>query len=193
MEDEFVVDLENGGVLSDGGFTKVFRGVSNLDEIQIGLNGNSTNLNKLGDEEEKKKQKEKKKSMSAAANSKPPRRPPRCPKSSLSLDAADQRLIKEISRIAMLKHARDERMKALKKMKAAKASSSSGNLFAMITTFLFCLLLIFHGMSSCKRLTINIQSPHPSWAARNHIDSFNNPSNTSTTITNATLPVPLEV
>ncbi|XP_047314568.1 uncharacterized protein LOC124918465 isoform X1 [Impatiens glandulifera] len=191
-EQEFLVDLESDGGLSDNEFTKVCGEYSSFDES--GKGGIGIHLKKLGDEEEeeeekmKKKNKEKRKSMSSANYNKPPRRPPRYPKTALSLDAADQRLIKEISRIAMIKHARDERMKALKKMKAAKASSSSstGNLFAMITTLLFCLVLIFQGMSSSKRLTINIQSPHPSWAAENHIVSVNDPSNTSSTTSNAT-------
>lgn len=76
-------------------------------------------------------------------NHKPPKppRPPRGP----SLDAADQKLIREISELAMLKRARVERMKALKKMKAAKASSSNSNLFAMLFTILFCLVILFHG------------------------------------------------
>lgn len=86
--------------------------------------------------------KEKRMSMSA----KKPPRPPR----GLSLDAADQKLIKEISELAMIKRARIERMKALKKMKAAKAvssasASSSGNFIAMMFTILFCVVILFQG------------------------------------------------
>lgn len=72
---------------------------------------------------------------------KPPR-PPRPP----SLDAADHKLIKEISELAMLKRARIERMKALRKARATKStSSSSSNMWAMIVTIAFCLVIILQG------------------------------------------------
>nr|DAD38312.1 TPA_asm: hypothetical protein HUJ06_008953 [Nelumbo nucifera] len=87
---------------------------------------------------EKKVMKEKRKKTSSKKPPKPPR-PPRGP----SLDAADLKLVKEISELAMLKRARVERMKALKRMKAAKASSSNSNLYAMIITILFCLVILF--------------------------------------------------
>ncbi|KAF5737080.1 hypothetical protein HS088_TW14G01236 [Tripterygium wilfordii] len=74
-------------------------------------------------------------------------KPPRPPKGP-SLDAADQKLIREITELAMLKRARIERMKALKKTKATKASSSNGNFLAVVFTILFCLVIIFQGMSS---------------------------------------------
>lgn len=111
-------------------------------------NGNSVKQAKLGGEKtadhaEKKVVKEKRKKMSNKKAPKPPR-PPRGP----SLDAADQKLIKELTELAMLKRSRVERMKALKKMKAAKASSSNGNLIAMVFTVLFCLVIIFQGVSS---------------------------------------------
>ncbi|XP_019180843.1 PREDICTED: uncharacterized protein LOC109175919 [Ipomoea nil] len=96
---------------------------------------------------EKKIEKEKRKSTSAKKPPKPPR-PPR----GYSLDAADQKLIKELHELAMMKRARIERMKALKKMKTAKASSvplaSNGSFFAMFCTVVFFLVLIFQGMSS---------------------------------------------
>lgn len=94
---------------------------------------------------EKKTVKEKRKKTSNKKPPKPPR-PPRGP----SLDAADQKLIREISELAMLKRARIERVKALKKMKATKASSSNSNLFAMVFTILFCLVIVFQGMSSSR-------------------------------------------
>ncbi|KAF5452223.1 hypothetical protein F2P56_027250 [Juglans regia] len=102
---------------------------------------------------EKTPVKEKRKKMSNKKPPKPPR-PPRGP----SLDAADQKLIKEISELAMLKRARIERMKALKKMKAAKSSSSnSSSIFAMVLTILFCLVILFQGMSSGKNSAVNFQ------------------------------------
>ncbi|XP_040991091.1 uncharacterized protein LOC121238307 isoform X2 [Juglans microcarpa x Juglans regia] len=91
-----------------------------------------------------------------SSNKKPPKppRPPRGP----SLDAADQKLIKEISELAMLKKARIERMKALKKMKVAKSSSpNSSSIFAMVLTILFCLVIIFQGMSSSRNSPVNFQ------------------------------------
>ncbi|GFP98497.1 hypothetical protein PHJA_001993600 [Phtheirospermum japonicum] len=86
------------------------------------------------------------------AAKKPFSKPPRPPKG-LSLDASDQKLIKEISELAMIKRARIERMKALKKIKAAKASStsSSGNLIAMAFTVIFCVAIIFQGTFTFRR------------------------------------------
>lgn len=87
---------------------------------------------------EGKLRKERRSTMSA----KKPPRPPR----GLSLDAADQKLIKEISELLMIKRARIERVRALKKTKAAKGmSSSAGNLIAMLFTLVFCIVIIFQG------------------------------------------------
>ncbi|KAJ6720930.1 hypothetical protein OIU85_024069 [Salix viminalis] len=123
------------------------------------------------DQVEKKIVEEKRKKTS---NKKPPR-PPRGP----SLDAADQKLIKEISELAMLKRARIERMKkALKKVKATKASSNS-NLFAMVFTILFCLVILFQGMSSRTASTNSLGSPLSSETADDSLISvqyFGNPS-----------------
>ncbi|CAN1281687.1 hypothetical protein LINPERPRIM_LOCUS17814 [Linum perenne] len=119
------------------------------------------------------------KSEGGGVNEKSPKppRPPRGP----SLDAADIKLIKEISELAMLKRARIERIKALKKAKAAKASSASstGNLFAMVFTVLFFLVIICQGMSS--RITaIELQTaPEPARTMDNELISvqyFGNPS-----------------
>lgn len=85
------------------------------------------------------------------SNNKKPPKPPRPPRGP-SLDAADQKLIKEISEIAMLKRARTERMKALKKVKVAKTSSSNSNVFAMVFTILFCLVIIFQGKIFCLNM-----------------------------------------
>ncbi|RWW01020.1 hypothetical protein BHE74_00039968, partial [Ensete ventricosum] len=74
---------------------------------------------------------------------KKPPKPPRPPKSP-PLDAADQKLIREISELAMMKRARIERMK--QKMKNAKATSSNGNLCALVVTILFCLVIIWQGI-----------------------------------------------
>lgn len=89
--------------------------------------------------------------------SKKPPKPPRPPKS-LVLGAADQKLVREISELAMLKRARIERMKALKKMKATKSSSSSGSLCAMAITILFLLVIILQGNWSFEFLTVSLYS-----------------------------------
>ncbi|KAJ6902747.1 hypothetical protein NC651_020278 [Populus alba x Populus x berolinensis] len=122
------------------------------------------------DQVEKKMVKKKHKKTS---NKKPPR-PPRGP----SLDAADQKLIKEISELAMLKRARIERMKALKKLKATKPSSNN-NLFAMVFTILFCLVILFQGMSSRATSASSMGSPVSSETAGDDLISvqyFGNPS-----------------
>ncbi|XP_047253301.1 uncharacterized protein LOC107854556 isoform X1 [Capsicum annuum] len=112
---------------------------------------------------DKKKVKDKRKSTSA----KKPPRPPR----GLSLDAADQKLIKEIAELAMIKRARIERIKALKKMKAAKASSTSpssmGSVLAFLFSVLFFLILCFQGMSSGSSAVSSHDSPEPSGSRSN--------------------------
>ncbi|XP_061350416.1 uncharacterized protein LOC133295594 [Gastrolobium bilobum] len=92
-----------------------------------------------------------------ARNKKAPK-PPRPPQA-LQLDAADHKLIREISEFAMLKRARIERMKALKKMRMAKSSSSSSSssIWAMVFTVVFCIVIIFQGMSSGKSSVSSFQ------------------------------------
>ena len=172
IDKDFDADLERGGNIYEVGNTdpvlgakieNSFGGFMSVDgsfngEKGSSLSGNISNINggsienvKLvidkkvegdttADLVENKSRKERRKTTSA----KKPPRPPRLPKA-LSLDAADQKLIKEISELAMIKRARIERMKALKKMKAEKASISTGNIFAMIFTILFCLVIICQG------------------------------------------------
>ncbi|RWW25345.1 hypothetical protein GW17_00010314 [Ensete ventricosum] len=71
---------------------------------------------------------------------KKPPKPPR-PPNSLPSDAANQKLMKEISEIAMMKRARIERMK--KKVKDANSARINGNLWALIVTILFVLVIIW--------------------------------------------------
>ncbi|MBA0616553.1 hypothetical protein Godav_016595 [Gossypium davidsonii] len=102
------------------------------------------------DAKENRLAKEKRKSLGYKKPPKPPR-PPRAP----SLDAADQKLIKEIAELARLKRAR---LKALKKMKATKgmgttSSNSTNNMLAAVFTVIFCIVMIFQGMSSGNRPT----------------------------------------
>ncbi|XP_057806108.1 uncharacterized protein LOC131021045 [Salvia miltiorrhiza] len=99
-----------------------------------------------------KSRKERRSTMSA----KKPPRPPR----GLSLDAADQKLIKEISDLLMIKRARIERLKALKKTRAAakgmsSSPSSAGSFIAMLFTLVFCILIIFQGCHPWGNFTRN--------------------------------------
>ncbi|GLT98967.1 hypothetical protein SLE2022_164380 [Rubroshorea leprosula] len=128
--------------------------------------------NKEVDEKSMVKEKHKKTSNKKAP--KPPR-PPRAP----SLDAADQKLISELTELARLKRTRIERMKALKKMKAARASSSNSNILALVFTIIFCLVIIFQGMSSRSTHVNMHESPVPTGAADGRLISvqyFGNPT-----------------
>lgn len=146
-DDEQLIKAENGLCL-----------IKDDHELSPGP-GNITAENRV----EKEKVKDKRKSTSA----KKPPRPPR----GLSLDAADQKLIKEIAELAMIKRARIERIKALKKMKAAKASSTSsssiGSVLAFLFTVLFFLVLCFQGMSSGSSAVSSHGSPQPSGSRSN--------------------------
>ncbi|KAL0904450.1 hypothetical protein M5K25_026566 [Dendrobium thyrsiflorum] len=79
---------------------------------------------------------------------KKPPKPPRPPRP-LSLDFAEQKLVREISELAMLKKAKADRMKILKKIKNGKsASSSSGNTFALVISLIFCIVIFWQDQSS---------------------------------------------
>ncbi|CAN1281683.1 hypothetical protein LINPERPRIM_LOCUS17814 [Linum perenne] len=149
----------------------------NLDGELAKSEGGGVNEASSGSDHSSEEKQQRRKSSSPHKKSPKPPRPPRGP----SLDAADIKLIKEISELAMLKRARIERIKALKKAKAAKASSASstGNLFAMVFTVLFFLVIICQGMSS--RITaIELQTaPEPARTMDNELISvqyFGNPS-----------------
>ncbi|XP_022846968.1 uncharacterized protein LOC111369618 isoform X1 [Olea europaea var. sylvestris] len=100
--------------------------------------------------EKKHEKKRWKNGKSKKAANKPPL-PPKGP----SLDAADMKLVRDISLHATKRRERIERMKALKKRKAAKESSpsSTGTMSAMIITILFFLVIIFQGLGSMKSST----------------------------------------
>lgn len=84
------------------------------------------------------------------------------------MDAADQKLIKEISEIALIKRARIERIKALKKMKATKSSSTgAGSVYSFLFTLLFFLMLYFQGLSSGSSAVRSYDSPQPSGSRSN--------------------------
>ncbi|XP_057995577.1 uncharacterized protein LOC131169120 isoform X1 [Hevea brasiliensis] len=109
----------------------------------------------------KKLLEEKKKKKNSRKAPKPPR-PPKGP----SLDAADQKLVQEITELAMRKRARIERIRVLKKMRGAKSSSWNSSLYAMAFTVLFFLVLIFQGICSRNIGSLCLQgSPEPAVTA----------------------------
>ncbi|CAN1789376.1 hypothetical protein LINPERHAP1_LOCUS18455 [Linum perenne] len=165
---DFYVDLESGPnngrttgeVLSTNSsmrslFNKVYSVFMEEEAKQQCGNGSnsedgSNNETSSGSDHSEEKKQQRRKSSSPHKKSPKPPRPPQGP----SLDAADIKLIKEISELAMLKRARIERIKALKKAKAAAKQSSTplgscnGNLFAIVLTVLFFIVIICQGMSS---------------------------------------------
>uniref|UniRef100_A0A0D9ZTT9 Uncharacterized protein n=1 Tax=Oryza glumipatula TaxID=40148 RepID=A0A0D9ZTT9_9ORYZ len=94
----------------------------------------------------------------------------------------DDKLLNELSELAILKRARIERMKALKKMKNAKHGSSSGNLFPLIITIIFCLVILWQGFFSRTGSAVSFHgSPESSVRAHSSLISIrfykNNNSN----------------
>ncbi|WCJ23276.1 hypothetical protein M5689_005310 [Euphorbia peplus] len=153
-------ESDSGSKVQAKGFFAKISGVF-VDSRRIeGVNScNDSNLgeDKLVEEENmvKKVVKEKRKKTDNKKKSPKPPRPPRGP---TALGPADQKLIKEITEIAMLKRARVERMKNLKKMKGAKGSSSSNsNMFAMVFTVLFFVVILIQGMSSSRVTSVDVQ------------------------------------
>lgn len=117
-----------------------------------------------------------KKSVSAKKPPKPPR-----PHRGLSLDAADEKFIKELAQLAMIKRARIERMKAVMQKKASRASSSStnGSLFAMIFTIICFIVVLFQGVScqiSCGTFTGSPPTMEPNESGFIFIQEDLNPS-----------------
>ncbi|KAJ7973255.1 Transmembrane protein [Quillaja saponaria] len=78
------------------------------------------------------------KKTSSKKTSKPPL-PPRAP----SLDASDMLLVRKNSELSKIRRANTERLKLLKKIRVDKASSMNVNIFAMIVTILFCVIILF--------------------------------------------------
>lgn len=154
------VETVSGAMLATSFFTKLCKGLDDADrmiKVEAGLC--LSNINRASAEKvilpldikvqvevaaENQTGKEKRKVAKAKKSCKPPR-PPR----GLTLNASDHKLVKEIAELAILKRARIERIKALKKSKAAKESSSglssSGSMFSMLFTIIFCLVILFQG------------------------------------------------
>ncbi|KAG7557933.1 hypothetical protein ISN44_As11g038670 [Arabidopsis suecica] len=99
-----------------------------------------------------------------------PSKPPRPPKGPL-LSANDQKLMREITELAMRKRARIERMKTLRRLKAAKSSSPCSSIFAMIVTVIFFVFLIFQGFFTSNASLNSDNSPAPNNSANNRMVS----------------------
>ncbi|GAU51486.1 hypothetical protein TSUD_413730 [Trifolium subterraneum] len=121
--------------------------------------------------------KEKRKKASSNKKAGKPPRPPKGP----TLDAADIKLIRELSERALLKRARVERMKALKKMRAAKSSSASNtsSILALIFTIIFFIVIIFQGLSPTKSPVASFQGSPVSEEALISVQYQLNPSSDS--------------
>lgn len=141
--------LRSGHVMKDrstkdsDGLGRIKHFVINFDEKMV----EKADQENFGDHQKRKITNEKrKKSMSLNKKHPKPPRPPGRP----SLDAADMKFVKEISELAWLRRSRRERLKTLKKMKANKPPSSNINLVAMVITIVFCLVIIFQGISGSR-------------------------------------------
>lgn len=77
---------------------------------------------------------------------KPPR-PPR-PLRLAATDPSKEKLMKGISDIALLRKAKQDRIRSLKKKQAAKAKTSNANVWALVFTLCFCLIMIVQGIFS---------------------------------------------
>ncbi|KAG6431349.1 hypothetical protein SASPL_109428 [Salvia splendens] len=122
--------------------------LGNVVSISVSVDENPKAVDEISPQTGNNSKTEKGRAPGKKKSSKPPR-PPR----GLSLDAADQKLIRELSELAMIKRAKIERTKVLKKMRAAKASSSSsasssGNLMALLFTFIFFAVVVLQGCHS---------------------------------------------
>lgn len=85
-------------------------------------------------------------------NPKKPPKPP-LPPNGPSLDAGDQKFVKELAELALRKRARIKKMKAVRKRKASKSLSQSSSstytsLSAMVITIVFFFVIIFQGKLS---------------------------------------------
>ncbi|KAK1387466.1 Galactokinase family protein [Heracleum sosnowskyi] len=154
------VETVSGAMLARSFFTKLCKGLDDADrtiKVEAGLC--LSNINRASAEKvilpldikvqvegaanpaENQTGKEKRKVAKTKKCCKPPR-PPR----GLTLNASDHKLVKEIAELAILKRARIERMKKLKASKESSSGlSSSGSMFSMLFTIIFCLVILFQG------------------------------------------------
>ncbi|KAF3340505.1 hypothetical protein FCM35_KLT09349 [Carex littledalei] len=114
-----------------------------LIDLEIG-NSNSPNLKSINPNEDDLENSDKKKKQQRLKKPPKPPRPPR----PVPLDLSDQKLVNELTEIAMLKKARMERMKALKKLKNSKPASGNSNWCPLLVTVIFCIVIFWHGLFS---------------------------------------------
>lgn len=133
------VDLESGCKMANSS-------TNEIEEIKI--NGDVKNMNGVKAVVEEKNVNVREGGLSNKPSLKKPPKPPRPPGSPL-WDKADLMLVKEISELMRLKQARKKRLRALRRKRLHKeaSSSSSLNLYALIFTVLFCIIVIYQGKS----------------------------------------------
>ncbi|KAK8493191.1 hypothetical protein V6N13_135980 [Hibiscus sabdariffa] len=117
-------------------------GSVNVDAVTTSTN-KETRESKYGKDNNRNKNK---KGVGKEKRNKKAAKPPRPPKGP-TLDAADHKLIRELTELARLKRARIEKTRALKKMKASKGMSSNTTICVMLFTIIFCIIIIYLGMS----------------------------------------------
>lgn len=125
-------------------FLKLCDRIISVDDSSVKSDKSSLNVNEGSLVNNVKLLMEKNSKRKKGSGAKKPPRPPR----GLSLDGADQKLIKELAELAVMKRARIERMKALTQKKASKISSSSsshGSYLAMFFTIIFFLVILLQG------------------------------------------------
>lgn len=104
-------------------------------KIRCFLGQNRTSLSESGSGKEKLKEKSLRK----------PTKPPKPPKA-LSLDAAEQKMAREMAELALQKRLRMERMKSIRNMKKGNRGSNYSNLCSLFVTVLFCVIIIWQGL-----------------------------------------------
>lgn len=115
-------------------------------------------------------------------NPRKPQKPPLPPKGP-SLDAGDHKYMKELADLALRKRARIKKMKEVQKMKASKSSPSSTytNLYAMVITVFFLLVIILHGIRSANSTDVELTaSPETAVVADKGLISVQFPTNFNT-------------
>lgn len=136
-----IVRVCNGPSMAEEPVAGPPEGEEVLDLAEKSLRGEDETLDLAEKKTEVEKTKKKKK-----GGRKPPK-PPRPPRA-VSLEPTDQKVIQQISELAMMKRARIERMKALMKMKNSRPASLSSNFWPLIITVLFCIIIVWQGFSS---------------------------------------------
>eukprot|EP00252_Welwitschia_mirabilis_P016200 TRINITY_DN3576_c0_g1_i2.p1 TRINITY_DN3576_c0_g1~~TRINITY_DN3576_c0_g1_i2.p1 ORF type:complete len:243 (+),score=63.50 TRINITY_DN3576_c0_g1_i2:604-1332(+) len=78
-------------------------------------------------------------------SAKRPPRPPKPPRPNKTIDPTKELIMKGITDIALLKKAKQERIRQLKKKQAAKSTPSGANVLALLFTLCFCVVMILQG------------------------------------------------